>query len=135
MSGNKGKISVRQLMIIIIIDVYTPTARFLPAYVVDEAKQAAWLSPVITFIIFLTIIYASGKLFNKYEVKSYTEILNIITSKFIGKMIIVLYILWITYLLVWNVRVLWRDISYLGISKCKYKYFSYYYTIFGWNDY
>ncbi|XMB86802.1 GerAB/ArcD/ProY family transporter [Mycoplasmatota bacterium WC44] len=104
MLESKGKISVRQLMIIFIIAVYTPSARYLPTYVVGEAKQAAWLSPIITFIIFITLIYVSSKLFNKCKLKSYPEILNYMTSKFIGKVIVVFYILWVSYLLIWYVR-------------------------------
>ncbi|XMB85230.1 GerAB/ArcD/ProY family transporter [Mycoplasmatota bacterium WC44] len=104
MKESKGKISVRQLMILFIIAVYTPSARFLATYVAGEAKQAAWISPFITFFLFITIIYASNKIFNKYEYKSYPEILSEITSKLIGKIIIVIYIIWVTYLLVWYVR-------------------------------
>ncbi|QVK19954.1 GerAB/ArcD/ProY family transporter [Mycoplasmatota bacterium] len=104
MLKSEGKISVKQLMIIFIIAVYTPSARFLPTYVAGEAKQAAWLSPVITLIIFLAIVYASSKLFKKYNTQSYAEILNDITSRFIGKVIVLLYIIWVTYLLVWYVR-------------------------------
>ncbi|XMB85933.1 hypothetical protein RJG79_11095 [Mycoplasmatota bacterium WC44] len=67
MLEKKGKISVRQLMIIFILTIYAPSARYLPTQVASDAKQAGWLSPLIAFLIYMTMLYASSRLFNKYK--------------------------------------------------------------------
>lgn len=104
MKKNKGKISVKQLMIIFILTVYSPFARYLATTAAGEAKQAGWLTPLGTLFIFLLLLYCSGKLIKKYNGKSFSEILYDVTSKFYGKIIIIIYIVWTTYLLIWYVR-------------------------------
>ncbi|QVK20118.1 GerAB/ArcD/ProY family transporter [Mycoplasmatota bacterium] len=104
MLEKKRKISVRQLMIISILTIYAPSARYLPTQVAGDAKQAGWLSPLIAFLIYMIVLYASSRLFNKCKHKSYAEILNIITSKYIGKLLLGFYIVWVTYYIIWYVR-------------------------------
>lgn len=54
---DKGKISISQAMMLYLSMTYSPTMRVLASVVIKEAKQAAWLVPIIAFIINFVLLY------------------------------------------------------------------------------
>lgn len=56
MLASKEKISIRQAMIILLCVTYSPTMRFVAFSGVEIAKQAAWISPIISFVIVIPIV-------------------------------------------------------------------------------
>ncbi|XMB86377.1 GerAB/ArcD/ProY family transporter [Mycoplasmatota bacterium WC44] len=104
MEKSKGKISVRQVMLFFIIAVYTPSIRFVSGYTGVKAKHAAWLVPTVTFIVTIVLIYILNSLLQKYKGLSFMDIIYDITSRFWGKIIIGLYLVWLTILLSLYVR-------------------------------
>ncbi|XMB85827.1 GerAB/ArcD/ProY family transporter [Mycoplasmatota bacterium WC44] len=96
MLKNKGKISIKQVMILFILTSYNPAVRFIPNYTTQKAKQAAWLAPLVTFIIYLALIYMYSLLFKKYKNKNFADIVSGITSKFWGKLVLIIYLLYFT---------------------------------------
>ncbi|QVK19945.1 GerAB/ArcD/ProY family transporter [Mycoplasmatota bacterium] len=104
MFRNKGKISVRQVMIILIITVYTPSIRFIARATSYSAKQASWLSPIIAFGVYVIMLFILNRFYKKYKNKNFSEVILDNTPKLIGKTIIVIYIISITLLLVLYIR-------------------------------
>lgn len=104
MLKDKGKVSVRQVMIMFILTVYTPAVRIIAVFASKEAKQAGWLIGIVILIVYLIVLYTSNKLFQKYKGIPFSEIINDITSKFIGKFILAIYAIWITVMLALYVR-------------------------------
>jgi spore germination protein KB len=104
MSNDNGKISVRQAMIFIILVFCAPAIRYIPIYTAQNAKHAAWLTPLIAvcFEIVYMLIWAS--FIKKYGSKSYIDIIKDVVGKILGTVIIIMYFLWITFLLSYNVR-------------------------------
>jgi len=104
MSNDNGKISVRQAMILFIIIFCAPAIRYIPLYTAQQAKQAAWLSPLITFIFMLIYILIFSGVIKKYEQKSFVDITKDILGKIVGNIVVIMYFLWITLLLSYNLR-------------------------------
>ncbi|QVK19939.1 GerAB/ArcD/ProY family transporter [Mycoplasmatota bacterium] len=104
MEKGKGKISIRQVMFLFVVTVYTPSVRFVAGYSAGKAKQAAWLTPLVTLIPFLVLIYVLNALLQKYKGLSFMDIIYDVTSRFWGKIILLLYLVWLTVLLALYVR-------------------------------
>ncbi|KAB3525721.1 GerAB/ArcD/ProY family transporter [Alkaliphilus serpentinus] len=104
MLSDKKKISTRQIIIIFIVMVYSPAIRVIPAYTSEQAKQAAWITPLIAFLGLLIIFYGLQKTFQKYKDASLMEVIYDIIGTFTGKIIVSAYIVWITLLAALYVR-------------------------------
>jgi len=83
---------------------FTPALRIIPSTTAAIAKQAAWFSPALSFVLLIPVIFALKSVFMKYQDKSFTEILEIIFGRFIGKMAGIGYILFILALTAINTR-------------------------------
>ncbi len=83
---------------------FTPALRIIPSTTAAIAKQAAWVSPALSFVLLIPVIFALKSVFMKYQDKSFTEILEIIFGRFIGKMAGIGYILFILALTAINAR-------------------------------
>ncbi len=104
MSNDNGKISVKQAMIFIIIIFCAPAIRYIPLFTAQQAKQAAWISPLIAIIFEIIYMLIWNKFIKRYASKSYIDIVKDIVGKLIGNIICIMYFLWITFLLSYNVR-------------------------------
>lgn len=83
---------------------FSPSVRLLPNYAATYGKQAGWLSPIVSFIVMVPIIYMLHNIYKKYKGDSFMDIMNDICGKAVGKAITFLYILWITVLTALYVR-------------------------------
>lgn len=99
MEITKGKISMRQVYIIFILALASPSLRAIPNYVVGISKQASWLSPIVCLVpAILTILLIAG-FFKKYPDKSLYDVFEISIGKIATKIVSAIYILWFIVLL------------------------------------
>lgn len=104
MSNDNGKISVRQAMILVILLFFAPTIRYIPLFTVQQAKHSAWLSPLVAVLFEVIYLLIWASFIKKYATKSYIDIIKDVVGKILGNVIIIMYFLWITFLLSYNVR-------------------------------
>ncbi len=97
MKAAKNKISTRQLFFIFTIIFSSPATRFLPKYAAAKAGQAGWLSPIMSIIPFIVIILVIDSILKKYKDQSMAEIITNVFGKYLGKLILMLYLLWTFY--------------------------------------
>lgn len=98
MRVSKDKISVRQLLFVFTIIVSSPATRFLPKYAAAHADQAGWVSPLASTVPFILLIFIIDGLLTKYKEQSMSEIISIVMGKYLGKLILVIYLLWALWL-------------------------------------
>lgn len=98
MQLTKGKISVRQSFIILLLAIASPSLRILPIFASEEGKQASWVAVILVILPLLLLIYMYNSFFKKYEDKSLDEIFTIVAGKFIGKIFAFIYIVWALFL-------------------------------------
>lgn len=104
MNEDNGKISVRQAMLLCIIIFCSPIIRYIPYMTVKEAKEAAWLCPLIVLIVAFIDILVWCEFLKKYEKKSFIEIIKDILGKILGNIVCITYFLWITLLAAFYLR-------------------------------
>lgn len=98
MQAKRGQISVRQLMYIYITIALSPLIRVVPSYAAAYGKQAAWLSPLVSFFPMLIDIYILDSIFKRYKTESLAAIIKDIMTKPVGIVIVFLYFIWSTTL-------------------------------------
>lgn len=104
MNNDNGKISIRQATLLFIVMFCAPTIRYIPLYTAEAAKQAAWLSPLVATVWEIIYMFVWMQFLKKHSEKSFVVIIQEITGKFLGKIICLLYFLWLTLLLSYNIR-------------------------------
>lgn len=94
MKTGKDKISVRQLLFVFTVIVSSPATRFLPKYAAAKAAQAGWVSPVMSIVPLILLILIIDSILKKFEGQSMSEVINILLGKYLGKLVLVIYLLW-----------------------------------------
>ncbi len=94
MKASKDKISVKQLLFVFTVIVSSPATRFLPKYAAAKAAQAGWVSPIVSVIPFIGLILIIDSLMKKYEGQSMSGVIENIMGKYLGKLVLVIYLLW-----------------------------------------
>ena len=95
MLANKNKISLRQALFILLTSVFSPAIRFIPRYTAYTAKQAAYLSPFVSFLVLYLMILLMDKNLKKHGQLSILDTIYAIVGRFIGKILFFFYILWL----------------------------------------
>jgi len=103
LSDNK-KISIRQAIFILLTLNYTPTIRLIPSYAAQRAKQASWLSPIVTFILLVMLVQVWQAIYRKYRNDTLMEIFRDIAGPVAGTVILVVYLVWMVVLSALYVR-------------------------------
>lgn len=104
MLSKSNKISLRQVMILYLTSIYSPYVRTVAGNTVKEAHQAAWLAPAVSCVFTYLIIVILSKFYVKYKNESFMEITYSITGGIVGKIIVLVYFVWVTILLSIYVR-------------------------------
>ena len=78
---------------------YTPTIRYVARSTISEAKQAAWLAPIVAMVLFIPFLLLIGRLMKMFSGVSYHDILCKVFGKYVGKALVVVIILWLMILL------------------------------------
>lgn len=94
MKTSRDKISVKQLLFVFTIIVSSPATRFLPKYSAAKAAQAGWVAPILSTIPFILLILIIDSLLKRHEGQSMSDIINILLGKYLGKLVVVIYLLW-----------------------------------------
>lgn len=102
--NNTNKISVRQSFFLLILLFCAPAVRYFPLYSSMKASQAAWLCPIVGLGLLFIYMLIWNEFIKKYEKKSFLYIITDILGKYIGSFVGIVYFLWITYFLSYNVR-------------------------------
>lgn len=95
MSEGERKISIRQLSIIFLVLIASPIIRVIPKLTAEDAKQASWVTPIISVIPFLILLYILNELMTKSKEVSLDDVYIKILGKHIGKTVLFIYIIWI----------------------------------------
>lgn len=106
MLQSKNKVSSRQVMLMAIVLEFASAVRITLRYTAKIAKQAAWLSGILSIIPALLIIFIFKTFINNknYNEADMTDIVNDIMGNIFGRIITVVYFLWIMLILSINIR-------------------------------
>lgn len=104
MKTGKDKISVKQLLFIFTIIISSPATRIIPKDAAAKAAQAGWVSPIICVVPFIALILIIDSIMKKYEGQSMSEIIASIMGNFLGRLMLVIYLLWALMLLALYMR-------------------------------
>lgn len=96
MLADRNKFSIRQAMLLFITMSFSPVVRLVPGYSAQAAKQVGWLTPIPALIVFGLFIWILQKTFQKHNNASYSDIIYKVLGKPVGKLVILIYFLWIT---------------------------------------
>ena len=104
MLQSKNKISLNQLLLINIAVEFTPFVRLSGGFIAEDARQAGWISGIIAIIPITLLFYIISKLYKNNKDASFMDIINNSMGSVVGRIIIVLYFIWITLLLALYIR-------------------------------
>ncbi len=96
MSSINKKISLRQAMLLFLFPMISATIALVPSLANESAKQAAWISPFISIILFGLFLFVLQSFYKKYKEVSLIDIFGDIIGKIFGKIVFILYFAWIT---------------------------------------
>lgn len=98
MLSDSKKISIRQAVFIFLTSTFTPTIRLIPAYAAQKAKQAAWLSPLVTLVLMILLVLVWQAFYRKYKDNTLMDIYRDIAGPVAGTAVLVVYLLWLVVL-------------------------------------
>ena len=104
MKQEKNKISVRQLMLLLVMLTFSPAIRLFPSITVGIAKQASWLSPIVACLVMLVMVLIMDAFFKHNQDMGLADVICKILGKVIGRVLIAVYYLWIFILLALYIR-------------------------------
>ncbi|QSZ26795.1 endospore germination permease [Aceticella autotrophica] len=90
---SEKKISIKQLIYIIVTIVITTESVFLPSFVASYAKEDSWISVIISTIFSALIFIIYYNLAMMFKDQNFFEYIEKIVGKFMGKIISILFIL------------------------------------------
>jgi len=88
------KITAKQAFLLFFTLGFSPSVRLFPAVAAKNAKQAGWLTPIISFLLLFLLINIIQSLYKNNECKSLQEIMLNVTGKIIGRFLIVINIVY-----------------------------------------
>lgn len=98
MEVTKGKISLRQAILLLILALGAPSLRVMPNYLALNSGEAGWLAPIVAVVPGIFLVLVLYKLFLKTGCESLYDIYDRIYGKILNKFISVVYVGWITVL-------------------------------------
>lgn len=98
----KEKISVRELVALILLSVGTKLADMTPTIVSQVGKNAMWMVPIISFVTLLPSFLVLLYLFKKLQANNLVELLKKICGKYIGGILGFLFFLCIYVLTIFD---------------------------------
>lgn len=95
MSTDKRMISVRRALLLYLTTTFPLAQRLIPIYSAHKGKQAGWLSPVISVVCLLLLALIINQFYRTFDKMSIMDITCKIVGKPAGKIICVIWSLWI----------------------------------------
>lgn len=101
------KISMKQAVVLLLAMTYSPSLRFIPLTSIKYAKQAAWLSPLISSLILLLLVFVIDRIYKKYKDKevSLMDIIYNVFGKIGGKVTVFLFLIYTSINLAYYARI------------------------------
>lgn len=97
-----NKLSMRQACMILISMIFSPAVRLFSSYVSGKGNQSGWLGPVITGVFTIIFIFALWLLVKTG--RNYTDHMQYSLGKIGSKVLMVVYLLWGTFLIALHLR-------------------------------
>lgn len=105
---NKDKISVNQVLKMFIVAISASIVRLVPSALSNVSKQASWVSPIVAILITIFDMYIVSKVFkrlkSKKEVRNLSDVFDTVYGKVIGKVLVIMYIIWTFILMAVHIR-------------------------------
>lgn len=98
MKAGKEKISIRQLILLFIMATFSPVIRLFPELTAKMAKQAGWLSPVVSMIGLLALVFIVQSFFKSGKYLNLSDVYYNILGKFLGHILVAIYFIYIIIL-------------------------------------
>jgi len=92
--ADRGKISNRQAIALLLAALVSPSLRFIPSYTSKYARFAAWVAPAFAAIFMFILVSILAQFFQKYKEASLMDVIYKITGGFIGRILVNCYCLW-----------------------------------------
>ena len=93
-----GKISIRQVFILLLVVILSPSIRIFPNSCSEAAKLAAWVAPIISFVFYSVLYQVISAFFKKKGINNLSDVFNAALGSIIGKILLVVYLLWSIFL-------------------------------------
>jgi len=104
MQYDNNKISVRQLLIIVIVATFSSAIQTIPRLVGNEAGRAGWVSILLAFGFYLLFILMLSRMFTKSHATDLYDLFTKVIGKFLAKIITAIYGIWTFILIAFYVR-------------------------------
>lgn len=115
---NNSKITTRQAIIIFILAISSPLITVTPILVSGSAKEASYIAPVFSLVLYLIIIYTLYEIFKKNEDLALDDIFKMVLGNVLGKILMFAYVVWLFTLLLLYVRSFGeRFVSTISVSS------------------
>ena len=94
MLASRDKISMRQAVILFIAAQSSSVIWIMPKHAAEVVGRAGWLAPLFSVLPFICLVYIMQTLFKKQKDASLSELYIKVFGKFIGRIILALYLMW-----------------------------------------
>ena len=118
-----GKVSLRQALLIYIVMNGSFAIRIVPSYTAKTAKEAAWLTPIISLGVSVLYLKILSSVIKKSNGKSLVNIFNDILGKTFANSLCIIYLLWISFLDAYYLRMYAERIVSLTFPNIKLSFF------------
>lgn len=99
-------ITVRQMNILILCTTISPIIRIISNYCTEIAKQAVWVSVLVTLPLFYLFLSIINSLFKNNPGKSLSDIIKMILGNTLGKIVLFIYAFVIFFYFSFDLRIL-----------------------------
>lgn len=103
MTSNSEKITIMQAVWLFISITFSPAMRLVPGFGAQVAKQAVWISPLISCLVLFLLVLLLQRIYKNHN-GSFMAIITEITGTVAGKILGGLYLIWVTLLVALYVR-------------------------------
>jgi len=100
----KGKITVRQALILFLLSTLSPTIRLFPALTAKFAGAAGWISPLLSAAGLAVILKLLSAVFQNKDIVNLRDFFERALGKLAGRLLIILFLVWIVILYLLYIR-------------------------------
>jgi len=104
MQYDNNKISVRQLLIIVVVATFAPLIQVVPRLMGGAAGAAGWVSILLSFGFYAIFILMLARMFRKTQAVDLYDLFTKTVGKFLAKIITVIYGVWTFVLIAFYLR-------------------------------
>lgn len=98
MLANKGKITVRQALILFVLATFSPSIRLFTAGTARGAESAAWLTPILSALVMIVVFKILSSIFRNRNITNLGVFFDRALGKALGRTVLVQFLLWLVVL-------------------------------------